>query len=323
MTPTDSASPRAGIVSAAFYVTLILGLLSLLVSPWSPAALLQAPLFLIASVGLWKRRAWSAYGLALLSLVSTVVPIVARSGGPLPASTLIVAGVFTLAIAMLLFFAGRALERLHGRRGLAWPWIACSVFVAGFFTLFGIYQMPTGSMEKTLLIGDHIAVLKTHGRPPTRGELVVHYYPVNRKDVFVKRVVGVPGDRVRIRNKQLFINGTEATEPYAEHLTEYVDSYRDNFPSNPTVPLYPQAMEMLNKNVADGEVVVPAGRYFVLGDNRDSSLDSRYWGFIEDSDIIGTPKMIYYSVKPILTQPGENRLPILNVRWGRMFRKVG
>jgi len=126
---------------------------------------------------------------------------------------------------------------------------------------------------------------------------------------------------VRIHDKQLFINGAAVTEPYAEHVTPNTDPYRDNFPSTPTMPLYPAATEMLAKNVVNGEVVVPPGRYFVLGDNRDSSLDSRYWGFIQASDIIGTPKMIYYSV-----DQGETvarKVPILNVRWGRLFRMVG
>jgi signal peptidase I len=183
--------------------------------------------------------------------------------------------------------------------------------------------MPTGSMEKTLLVGDRIAVWKTHGAVPVRGEMVTHVYPVNRKDVFVKRIVAIPGDRVRITNKQLFVNGAAVSEPYVEHTTSYMDSYRDNFPSEPNTPLYPSGQEMLAKNVVNGEVVVPPGRYFVLGDNRDSSLDSRYWGFIEQADIIGTPKFVYYSVKPNENPSArESKLPILEVRWGRLFRKV-
>ena len=323
MTDTDSASPRPGVVSVAFYITLALGILALIAIPWNPEGLIQALLFLIAAWGIRRGRAWSAYGLALLTLVLSGVPIVAallrgQSLASREAWSLGVAAVFSLALVLLLFFAGQALERLHGRRGMAWPWIGGAVLVGGFFLLFGLYQMPTGSMEKTLLVGDRIAVWKTHGGVPARGELVVHIYPVNRKDTFVKRVVAIPGDRVRIGNKQLFINGSAVSEPYVEHVTEYVDSYRDNFPSDPSVALYPQAKEMLAKNVVNGEVVVPPGRYFVLGDNRDQSLDSRYYGFIDQSDIIGIPKFVYYSVKV----DAKSKLPILAVRWQRIFRPV-
>lgn len=323
MTDMDSASPQPRIIAAAFYVTLVLGVLALVVIPWNPGGLIQGPLYLIAAIGIRRKRAWSAYGLALLTLVTTAVPILELSRQTIPMSFLATAVLFGLGIALVLLFAGRAIERCYGRHGLAWPWIAGSACVGVFFALFSVYQTPTGSMENTLLVGDRVAVLKTHGRPPVRGELVVHVYPVNRRDVFIKRVVAIPGDRVQLRNKQLYVNGAAVSEPYAEHKTSYTDPYRDNFPTDPTVPLYPQGREMLAKNVVNGEVVVPAGRYFVLGDNRDSSLDSRYWGFIEAADIIGKPEVVYYSVKPNVTELGENRLPLLNVRWGRIFHVVG
>jgi signal peptidase I len=305
-------------VSVAFYLILILGLLSMIAIPWSPEALVQGPLFLITAWGIRRRRAWSAYGLAILLFVLTAVPLVSiLIQGTQQAAQLISAGVFALAIVILLFFAGRAIEAVHGRHGLAWPWIGASALLGGFFLLFGLYQMPTGSMENTLLVGDRIAVLRTHGRSPERGELVTHYYPVNRKQIFVKRIVAIPGDRVQIRNKQLFVNGSPVSESYVAHKTDTTESYRDNFPGNPNVPLYPQATEMLEKNVQHGEVVVPPGRYFVLGDNRDMSLDSRYWGFIDASDIIGTPKFVYYSATP-----PDKRLPIQTVRWNRIFHAL-
>jgi signal peptidase I len=91
---------------------------------------------------------------------------------------------------------------------------------------------------------------------------------------------------------------------------DYEDAYRDNFPSEPNVPLYQPAEEMLRKNVVNGEVVVPPGEYFVLGDNRDQSLDSRYWGFVSAGDLIGSPLLIYDSE--------EQRSG--HIRWGRYFR---
>jgi signal peptidase I len=318
MTSTDSVTPRPAIVSVAMYLMLGLGILALFAIPWNPGSVIQGPLYLAAAWGISRNRAWSAYGLALLTGVLTVAALTSQKLPGTQMMLLTVAAALTVAIVLVLFLAGRAIERTYGRRGLAWPWVAGSVLGGLFFVLFGFYQMPTGSMENTLLVGDRIAVWKTHGRLPQRGELVTHYYPVDRRQVFVKRVVGIPGDRIQIRNKQLFVNGAAVPEPYVEHTTPYVDSYRDNFPAEPTFQLFPQAREMLAHNVDRGEVVVPPGRYFVLGDNRDSSLDSRYWGFIEAADVIGVPKVVYYSVKQNVAGTGS-KLPIMNVRWQRIF----
>jgi signal peptidase I len=118
---------------------------------------------------------------------------------------------------------------------------------------------------------------------------------VDITQTFVKRCMGVPGDRIRIVNKQVYLNGVKLDEPYKVHKTDYIDSYRDNFPSEPNANLYPGALEMLQHHVVNGEVVVPPGYYFAMGDNRDSSLDSRYWGFVPRENIIGKPLIIYWS----------------------------
>jgi signal peptidase I len=178
----------------------------------------------------------------------------------------------------------------------------------GTTTLVQAFVIPTGSMEDTLLIGDHLLVDKLTYAPSgpvsrqmlpydevKRGDIIVFRYPIDIRQTFVKRVVGVPGDRLKIVRKGVVLNGKELCEPYKFHKTEYFDSYRDNFPSEPNVRLYEPATEMLQKNVADGEVVVPAGSYFAMGDNRDSSLDSRYWGFVPRENIIGKPLVIYWS----------------------------
>jgi signal peptidase I len=111
----------------------------------------------------------------------------------------------------------------------------------------------------------------------------------------VKRVIGVAGDRIKIVNKQVYRNGTPLEEPYKFHKTEYIDAYRDNFPGEPYVHLSEGALEMLEKHVVNGEVVVPPNMYFAMGDNRDNSLDSRYWGFVPRENIIGKPLIIYWS----------------------------
>jgi signal peptidase I len=128
-----------------------------------------------------------------------------------------------------------------------------------------------------------------------RGDIIVFRYPIDIRQTFVKRVVGIPGDRIKVIQKQLFLNGKQVQEPYKYHKTEYFDSYRDNFPSEPNVRLYDPAVEMLRDHVKDGEVVVPPNHYFAMGDNRDSSLDSRYWGFVPRENIIGKPLIIYWS----------------------------
>jgi len=194
-------------------------------------------------------------------------------------------------------------------RGTIAEWtVTILLLLFGTTTLVQAFVIPTGSMEDTLLIGDHLLVDKLAYAPPgpvskyllpysevKRGDIIVFRYPIDIKQTFVKRVVGTPGDRLRIERKQVYLNGKPLDEPYKYHKTEYFDSYRDNFPSDPNVRLYEPAQAMLEKNVANGEVVVPPDNYFAMGDNRDSSLDSRYWGFVPRANIIGKPLIIYWS----------------------------
>ena len=121
----------------------------------------------------------------------------------------------------------------------------------------------------------------------------------------MKRVIGVPGDRIRIVNKQVYLNGHKLDEPYKYHKTEYIDSYRDNFPSEPNVHVVDRAQDMLDNHVINGEVVVPPDSYFAMGDNRDSSLDSRYWGFVPRENIIGKPLIIYWSYDTLHRPSGQ------------------
>jgi signal peptidase I len=163
-------------------------------------------------------------------------------------------------------------------------------------------------LDGGLLIGDHLLVDKlayAPGGPVTkyilpyspikRGDIIVFRYPIDIRQTFVKRVIGLPDDRLRVENKQVYLNGKKLNEPYKYHKTEYIDSYRDNFPGVPNVRLYEPAQTMLDKNVVNGEVVVPPNCFFAMGDNRDSSLDSRYWGFVPRENIIGKPLIIYWS----------------------------
>lgn len=200
-------------------------------------------------------------------------------------------------------------KRAERPRGAIAEWTVTIVLLLfGTTTLVQAFVIPTGSMEDTLLIGDHLLVDKLVYAPPgpiskhllpyseiRRGDIIVFRYPLDVRQTFVKRCVGVPGDRIRIENKQLILNGKRVHEPYKYHKTEYFDSYRDNFPSEPNVRVAEPALDMLRNHVVNGEVVVPPNHYFALGDNRDSSLDSRYWGFVPRENIIGKPLIIYWS----------------------------
>lgn len=194
-------------------------------------------------------------------------------------------------------------------RGAIAEWtVTILLLLFGTTTLVQAFVIPTGSMEDTLLVGDHLLVDKLAYAPSgpiskyllpytevQRGDIIVFRYPVDIRQTFVKRVIGVPGDRIRIENKQVIRNGVRVDEPFKFHKTEYNDSYRDNFPSQPYVQLSDGAIAMLEKNVVNGEIVVPANSYFAMGDNRDNSLDSRYWGFVPRANIIGKPLIIYWS----------------------------
>jgi signal peptidase I len=145
---------------------------------------------------------------------------------------------------------------------------------------------------------------------------------LNHREVYVKRVIGGPGDRIRIANKMVYLDGAPIQEPYRKLSTNYVDAYRDFFPGGaPNVSLPPVTQQMLDTNVVDGEVVVPQGKYFVLGDNRDDSSDSRYWGFVSAAEIIGKPFLIYDSEDKasfdLLPRTPQKRG---RVRWNRLFK---
>jgi signal peptidase I len=267
---------------------------------------------LIAGIGIMRRRAWSAWGFALYTFAQLlpVSEVLFRSSSLRSAPPGAVGAVALAVILIPLFFsAGRSLAATGAVIGKAWPWIAASALTGLPVFFVQAFVVPTATMEDTLLTGDRVLVQRFPKPKPARGDMIVFVYPIDRRQTFVKRVIGVPGDRIRISNKIVYRNGAALGEPYAVHKTDYVDAYRDNFPIEPNVALSVPAEEMLRKHVLNGEVVVPEGEYFVLGDNRDLSLDSRYWGFIGAGDLIGKPLLIYDSEDPTTRM----------VRWGRLF----
>jgi signal peptidase I len=236
----------------------------------------------------------------------------------------------------------------HGepiRNSIAEWTVTIILLLFGTTTLVQAFVIPTGSMEDTLLIGDHLLVDKLAYapagpiskyilpyQPVRRGDIIVFRYPMDVTQTYVKRAIGVPGDRIRVENKQVYRNGHKLDEPYVYHKTDYVDSYRDNFPGEPNAPISNAAREMLTSAV-NGEVVVPPDCYFAMGDNRDSSFDSRYWGFVPGANIIGKPLIIYWSYDAPTEHLATSSISLdhakdlaLNffskTRWGRTFRLI-
>ena len=204
----------------------------------------------------------------------------------------------------------------HHRYSVLWPeslqsllgTIVIAIFVVTF--VVQAFQIPSESMENTLLIGDYLLVDKLHFgrdgfwdhivpyRTVRRQDIVVFHYPVHPSEHFVKRVIGVPGDHIRLVNRQVFVNGVPLSEPYVHYFRQH-DAFRDDFPrlDLPVAGLNGAWWLEMRKLVEDGQLIVPEGNYFVMGDNRDNSLDSRYWGFVPKENIVGRPLVIYWSMR--------------------------
>jgi signal peptidase I len=214
-------------------------------------------------------------------------------------------------------------------------------------TLVQAFVIPSASMVATLLIGDHVLVDKLVYAPPgtlardllpyrevRRGDIIVFRYPLDIKEDYVKRAIGVPGDHIRFVNQQLILNGKPVNEPYTIHSSDSPDLYRDNFPmAPPNMPLRPQAADMLENHVVQGDLVVPPGFIFAMGDNRDDSDDSRYWGLVPRENIEGTPLIIYWSFEAPTQDLTNGNIGIDHIidvvshfltktRWSRTFKPI-
>lgn len=244
-----------------------------------------------------------------------------------------------------------------------------AVLVSGLFIITFVvqaFEIPSGSMENTLLIGDHVFVdrltpalkasyigLLMPYRPIRHGDIIVFMHPNEPGLHVVKRVIGLPGDRIHLRNGVVYRNGEKLNEPYVlpgsgihdnpveEEFgseTARQKAFRDEFPKypppvGPGIP--PEWAMLMRANIQGEDLVVPEGDYFGMGDNRENSLDSRYWGFIPRQNIVGRPLFIYWSFDTpsdqyLRTSMGE-RIGFLfheifhffdQTRWGRMFHLV-
>jgi signal peptidase I len=240
----------------------------------------------------------------------------------------------------------------------------CSVLVIGLFILTFLAQnfvIPSGSMEDTLLVGDHLVVDRislappakwmplVHYREPKRGDVIVFIKPVPDLDAegkpqylfLVKRLIGVPGDHIHLHEGIVYINGVAQPQPkdgkqMPPNPGESI--FLDEFPSIPAAQDAASTEEWAvdePSHIVDGDLVVPPGKYFMMGDNRHNSLDSRYWGFVPRANIVGRPLFNYWSFKTSeqdyeRTGIGSNLEWMAHValhfftdtRWGRTFHVV-
>ena len=227
-----------------------------------------------------------------------------------------------------------------------------AVLVTGLFIITFIvqaFEIPSSSMENTLLIGDHVFVNRVQFAPRTswvgptlpyrlirRQDIVVFLSPAEPGLYVVKRIIGVPGDRIHLRDGAVYRNGQKLDEPYVLHTVGDYRPYRDNFPAvAPGDDVTPEWQATMPQYIQGDDLVVPPGRYFAMGDNRDVSYDSRFWGFIPQENVIGRPMFVYWSFEtpPNQYQQTEmsQRLGFLahvvihffdQTRWSRTFRVV-
>lgn len=222
-----------------------------------------------------------------------------------------------------------------GRRLLEWGRaviLAFTLFIG--IRAFGVeaFKIPTASMEGTLLVGDFLLVNKAvYGNPipgttlripgfqePERGDVVVFHPPHDPARNYVKRLVGVPGDTLEMRDKVLFLNGEAVDEPWARHVDRVGDTHHDSMEWQEN-HLVAQPRRYFPSRDSWGPIVVPERRYFVLGDNRDNSEDSRYWGFVWRNSIRGRPWRVYYSFDP---EPSSAIDWLTRVRWNRVGHEI-
>lgn len=206
-------------------------------------------------------------------------------------------------------------SEMQPRRNSAAEWaVTIILLLFGTTAMAQAFVIPTSSMQDTLLIGDHLLVDKLSYAPPgpltkhllpyqepKHGDIIVFRYPADLNQTLVKRLIGIPGDHLKIDRGVVYRNGIRLNEPYVYHKYAY-DPMSDNFPTPCCRPVKEEVaqkaqQEMLDHDVSGGEVIVPADRYFAMGDNRDVSSDSRFWGFVPRENVVGKPILIYWSYR--------------------------
>jgi signal peptidase I len=234
----------------------------------------------------------------------------------------------------------REVNRGRSTFGFFWEWlkilcVAVVLFLVIRTFLVEAFKIPSGSMENTLQVGDFLLVNKlvygaevpfTHERlprirRPERNDVIVFNYPKDPTQNFVKRLVGLPGDTLEMREGTLIRNDSAVPERWAEHTEPDMDPSEEDFRWQRDFLVHTAAAATSYHPSRNnwGPLVVPKGNYFVLGDNRDNSLDSRYWGFVADSLVKGRPFVIYYSYAP---DTDDTFGWLTHIRWSRLGERV-
>jgi signal peptidase I len=216
------------------------------------------------------------------------------------------------------------------------------VLVTGLFIITFVlqaFEIPSSSMEDTLLIGDHVFVNREQFAKPTRwmgpllpyrdirrNDIVVFLSPSEQGLFVVKRIMGIPGDRIHLRDGAVYRNGQKLDEPYVSDKpapeSENSRFFRENFPAVQASDAYNVTQDWqleLPKHIEGGDLVVPRNSYFAMGDNRNASYDSRYWGLIPKANVIGRPMFIYWS---FITPDGQYRMREWGDRLGFLLHTV-
>lgn len=294
---------RAAIVMA--FLIAITCALNLRSGPLILAGIAIAALF--SAISLLQRKMWGGYGFAFLLVLAVLAMLIYTITGQSSATflqTLIYLIVYG-GLSALFLLAGHTLATAGAKPSSPTPWLLLAALLSLPFLLYRPFTMPSNAMRETILIGDLVLIDRFAPAASAVGDVVALRYPKDPTQTVIRRIVGLPSQRLRIDHGVLYRNGLAVPEPYVSH--------NDSAASMP-------------------ELAIPAGKCFVLGDSRDDSLDSRQWGLVDLTDILGKPKYIYDSlapadsdIKPAPAGSAERSMPVpgpLLRRWDRVFKPL-